>query len=81
MASGPFKENRLDEYERNGFVLAKGMFDAEEIGLLRRAAKQDRELDQHSFGRGDGEGGIVRFRCGIIRAIRFTACLPGATPL
>jgi ectoine hydroxylase len=60
MASGPFKENRLDEYERNGFVLAKGMFDAEEIGLLRRAAKQDRELDQHAFGRGDGEGGIVR---------------------
>src|SRR3954469_5744734 len=60
MATGPLKENRLDEYERNGFVLAKGMFDAEEIGLLRRAAKQDRELDQHSFGRGDGEGGIVR---------------------
>jgi ectoine hydroxylase len=60
MATGPFKEDRLDEYERKGFVLAKGMFDAEEIGLLRRAAKQDRELDQHSFGRGDGEGGIVR---------------------
>ena len=33
---------------------------AEEIGLLRRAAKEDRELDQHSFGRGDGEGGTVR---------------------
>jgi ectoine hydroxylase len=60
MATGPFKDNRLDEYQRNGFVLVKGMFDAEEIGLLRRAAKQDRELDQHSFGRGDGEGGIVR---------------------
>jgi ectoine hydroxylase-related dioxygenase (phytanoyl-CoA dioxygenase family) len=60
MATGAFKDNRLDEYQRNGFVLVKGMFDAEEIGLLRRAAKQDRDLDQHSFGRGDGEGGIVR---------------------
>jgi ectoine hydroxylase len=60
MATGAFKDNRLDEYQRNGFVLVKGMFDAEEIGLLRRAAKEDRELDQHSFGRGDGEGGIVR---------------------
>jgi ectoine hydroxylase len=60
MATGPFKDNRLDEYERNGFVLMKGMFDAEEIGLLRRAAKEDRELDQHSFGRSDGEGGVVR---------------------
>jgi ectoine hydroxylase len=60
MATAAFENNRLDEYQRNGFVLVKGMFDAEQIGLLRRAAKQDRELDQHSFGRGDGEGGIVR---------------------
>jgi len=60
MASGPISNTRLKEYEQNGFVLVKAMFDAEEIGLLRRAAKEDRELDQHSFGRGDGEGGTVR---------------------
>jgi hypothetical protein len=36
------------------------MFESEEIELLRRAAKEDRELDQHSFGRGDGQGGTVR---------------------
>ena len=60
MAAGPIKDNRLDEYHRNGFVLAKKMFDTEEIGLLRRAAKEDRQLDQHSFGKGDGEGGTVR---------------------
>ncbi|HEY6990920.1 MAG TPA: phytanoyl-CoA dioxygenase family protein [Bryobacteraceae bacterium] len=60
MASGPISNTRLKEYEENGFILEKGMFDAEEINLLRRAAKEDRELDQHSFGRGDGEGGTVR---------------------
>lgn len=60
MATGPLKEKLLAEYERNGFVLARGMFDSEEIGLLRRAAKEDRQLDQHSFGKGDGEGGTVR---------------------
>jgi len=60
MASGPLDQNQVREYEENGFVLARGLFDAEEIGLLRRAAKEDRELDQHSFGRGDGEGGTVR---------------------
>jgi ectoine hydroxylase len=60
MAAGPLQNNLLEEYERNGFVLARGMFDSEEIGLLRRAAKEDRELDQHSFGKGDGEGGTVR---------------------
>jgi len=60
MASGPLSKNILEEYEEKGFVVARKMFDSEEIGLLRRAAKEDRELDQHSFGKGDGEGGIVR---------------------
>jgi ectoine hydroxylase len=60
MAAGPLNKNRLGEYQQNGFVLEKGMFNAEEIDLLRRAAKEDRQLDQHSFGRGDGEGGTVR---------------------
>ena len=60
MASGPIKEQRLEEYRRDGYILEKHLFDKEEIELLRRAAKEDRQLDQHSFGRGDGEGGTVR---------------------
>src|SRR5690349_13590444 len=59
MASGPIRENRLEEYRRDGYILEKSLFDKEEIGLLHRAAKEDRALDQHSFGRGDGEGGTV----------------------
>ena len=60
MANGPLNQNQVREYEETGFALARGFFDKEEIDLLRRAAKEDRELDQHSFGRGDGEGGTVR---------------------
>jgi ectoine hydroxylase len=60
MASGPIQDERVRDYQRDGYYLAKRVFDEEEIGLLRRAAKEDRELDQHSFGRGDGEGGTVR---------------------
>src|SRR5947209_7134881 len=60
MATGPLGKQVLDEYGPNGFVIARGMFNGEEIDLLRRAAKEDRELDQHAFGRGDGEGGVVR---------------------
>ncbi len=60
MASGPIQQNRLEEYRRDGYILEKSLFDKEEIGLLHRAAKEDRALDQHSFGRGDGEGGTVR---------------------
>ncbi len=60
MASGPVNSTQIREYGERGFVLARGMFDAEEIGLLRRAAKEDKALDDHSFGRRDGEGGQVR---------------------
>jgi ectoine hydroxylase-related dioxygenase (phytanoyl-CoA dioxygenase family) len=60
MASGPLNSSQITEYAERGFVLARGMFDPEEIGLLRRAAKEDKALDDHSFGRKDGEGGQVR---------------------
>lgn len=60
MASAPLSDEQLSEYSEKGYVVARRMFDAEEIGLLRRAAKEDRVLDQHSFGKDDGAGNIVR---------------------
>src|SRR5690349_9686683 len=60
MAHGPISGEQLREYRDQGYVLAKGFFDRAEIDLLHRAAKQDRELDRHSFARADGEGGQVR---------------------
>jgi ectoine hydroxylase-related dioxygenase (phytanoyl-CoA dioxygenase family) len=40
--------------------VARGLYSPEEIDLLARAAREDSELDRRSFGRADGEGGIVR---------------------
>src|SRR3954447_11585830 len=60
MAKGTISDQQLREYQEQGFTLVSGFFDREEIDLLGRAAKEDRELDQHSFSRGDGEGGQVR---------------------
>ena len=60
MPHGPISKSELQQYREKGFVVSKGFFDREEVELLRRAAKEDRELDQHSFTRGDGEGGAVR---------------------
>jgi ectoine hydroxylase len=56
----PISDDAVHEYHAAGFHLARGFFDAEEIDLLRRAAKEDNELDRRSFGRADGEGGVVR---------------------
>lgn len=58
--TSPLRSAQLDEYDANGFLLLKGLFDSEEIDLLRRSAKEDKQLDDHSFGRDDGEGGTVR---------------------
>ena len=51
---------QLQQYDESGYVLIGGLFDSEEIELLRRSAKQDKQLDEHAFGRNDGEGGTVR---------------------
>ena len=48
------------EFHADGYALARALFDADEIDLLARAAKEDNELDKRSFGRADGEGGVVR---------------------
>ena len=56
----PLSDADARGYHADGYHLARGLFDADEIGLLRRAAKADHELDRRSFGRADGEGGVVR---------------------
>ena len=60
MALGPISKDLVAEYRQKGYVIIRGMFDAEEIGLLRRASKEDKALDDHAFGRNDGEGHTVR---------------------
>ena len=60
MARGPLTPREVHQYREDGFVLARGMFGRTEIELLHRTAKDDKALDDHSFGRADNEGGTVR---------------------
>ena len=53
-------KDQSDAFREDGFILLKGLFDTEEIEMLRTTAHADRELDKHSFSRADGEGGKVR---------------------
>jgi ectoine hydroxylase len=48
------------QFQEEGYILLKALFDPEEIEMLRTTAHADREMDQHSFSRADGEGGKVR---------------------
>jgi ectoine hydroxylase len=56
----PVSASRLDQFHQDGYIIHRGLFDREEIDLLGRAAKEDRVLDQNSFGREDGSGGNIR---------------------
>ncbi len=60
MRAGPLSAGQLADYERDGSLRVGGLFDADEVGLLLRSAREDRALDAHSFGKADGEGGRVR---------------------
>jgi len=60
MARGPVTAEEVRQYQRDGYVLIRGMFDAEETQLLRRAAKEDKALDEHSYGKADDQGGVIR---------------------
>ena len=57
---GRLSLGQIAAYHRDGFVIYPKLFDAEEIGMLGRLARQDRVLDQHSFKRDDGTGADVR---------------------
>jgi ectoine hydroxylase len=60
MAKDVISDEAVRDYARDGYVLIRGMLDEVEIGLLSRAAREDRVLDEKSFSKGDGEGGVVR---------------------
>ena len=60
MDSATLSAEQLQAYRNDGYCLVADMFDAEEIDLLKRSAKEDKELDDNSYGRDDGEGGITR---------------------
>ena len=51
---------QVSAYHRDGFVILRKLFDQKEVDLLRRTAHEDRRLDELSFSRADGEGGVVR---------------------
>src|SRR5262245_42211809 len=60
MIAKPLSADDLAAYHRDGYLLVGGLFQQDEITLLRDAAKRDRALDQQACGVNDGEVGSVR---------------------
>jgi ectoine hydroxylase len=51
---------QLSDFNRDGYVYARGLFDARETDLLRRAMEQDPAVREHIIDRADGEGGATK---------------------
>ena len=60
MRSGPLSTETIATFHDQGWWLAPGLFQNDEIDLLRRSAREDKALDDHAFARADGEGGQIR---------------------
>lgn len=53
-------DKRRNEYLERGFLMFRELFSPQEIDALRIRAKSDRAMDEHAYGRNDGEGGKIR---------------------
>jgi len=60
MSRGELSGDQVEAYHHDGYVVVRGLFDVDEVDLLRTAAKADRAMEEHAFDRDDGEGGKVR---------------------
>ena len=52
--------DQLAHYDEHGYVIVRGLFDAEETELLRQAMETDPEIARHAIDREDFEGGATR---------------------
>ncbi len=55
-----FSAEQQRSYERDGFVIVRGLFDTEEIGILRAAIEQDPQIGASLYDRRDAEGRATR---------------------
>ena len=55
-----FTKSEVNEYQRDGYVFSRALFEEEEIEALSQTARNDHAMDKASSARDDGEGNAVR---------------------
>lgn len=53
-------DDQCRQFEQDGYFIARQLLSDDEVSLLSRIARADRELQSRSVSRGDGEGGAIR---------------------
>ena len=52
----PLCDEQVSHFERDGYLMIENLFDAEEVELMIRVAREDRALHEHAFGRKNAQG-------------------------
>jgi Phytanoyl-CoA dioxygenase (PhyH) len=60
MSHHPLSAAEIAQFGRDGYVIVRGLFDREEAGILRQAAKADQAFKTHAYDLKDGEGGTSK---------------------
>ncbi len=60
MSSRALTAEQVESYHRDGFVVARAMFDPEEAGLVLATARRDAAVSEHAMGWPDGRGGLSK---------------------
>jgi ectoine hydroxylase len=58
--SGLLTDTGVAQFDRDGYVIVKGLFDTEEMDILSTTAKNDKAMDEHAMKIADGEGATLR---------------------
>jgi len=58
--STTISEEQVSAFHENGYLIVRGLFDAEEAGILREAAKAESAFEEKAYDLDDGEGGQQR---------------------
>ncbi len=53
-------EDQVAQFHRDGYLLVRRLFDAEEAAILQHAARSDKAFREHSHDLKDGEGGTAQ---------------------
>lgn len=54
-----FTENDIKNFEKDGYVIVRGLFTAEEAKALRTVSEQSETFKKSTFSKADGEGGSI----------------------
>ena len=53
-------DSQLSAFKEDGYLIVRGLFDVEEAGILREAAKAESAFEEKAYDLDDGEGGQQR---------------------